>query len=110
MINISQVDIVTNPSMYFAEELDEAIQVKSYFTFFFFFTTLTLKGLGSDDDTIIRIFVSRSEVDLNLISKKFKEFSGRDLASAIEQVNKENMILKSSSDYHRILVGITRRF
>ena len=56
-----------------------------------------MKGLGSDDDTIIRIFVSRCEVDLKLISKKFKEFSGRDLDKAIEQVKLNELHYREKS-------------
>ena len=71
--------------MYFAQELDEAIQVELV-EMFRILSHLYAQGLGSDDDTIIRIFVSRSEQDLAKIAKKFKEFSGRELDKALEQV------------------------
>lgn len=75
----SLVEILTDPGMYFAQELDEAIQ-----------------GLGSDDDTIIRIFVSRSEKDLKKIAERFKEFSGRELDKALEQ--------DTGGDYKKLLL------
>ena len=53
---------------------------------FWILSHFTAQGLGSDDDTIVRIFVSRSEQDLAKIAKKFKEFSGRELDKALEQV------------------------
>uniref|UniRef100_A0A8B9G2Q7 Annexin n=1 Tax=Amazona collaria TaxID=241587 RepID=A0A8B9G2Q7_9PSIT len=42
-----------------------------------------LKGAGTDDGTLIRVIVSRSEVDLNLIKAEFKHIAGKPLSSMI---------------------------
>ena len=69
--------------------------------------------MGSDDDTIIRIFISRAEVDLRVIAEKFKEFSGRELDAAIEQVNIimiNTKMLQNTKLLSRILGVTTRKF
>ena len=43
------------------------------------------QGPDSDEDTIIRVFLSRNEIDLKIIVEKFKELSGKDLDKSIEQ-------------------------
>ena len=43
------------------------------------------QGADSDEDSIIRIFVSRSEVDLKIIAEKYQEISGRALDKSIER-------------------------
>uniref|UniRef100_A0A663ENS3 Annexin n=1 Tax=Aquila chrysaetos chrysaetos TaxID=223781 RepID=A0A663ENS3_AQUCH len=42
-----------------------------------------LKGAGTHDGTLIRVIVSRSEVDLNLIKAEFKRIAGKSLSSMI---------------------------
>ncbi|OWK58192.1 Annexin A8 [Lonchura striata] len=42
-----------------------------------------LKGAGTDDGTLIRVLVSRSEVDLNLIKPEFKRIAGKSLSTMI---------------------------
>ncbi|KAM8806357.1 annexin A8-like protein 1 [Eudromia elegans] len=42
-----------------------------------------LKGAGTDDGTLIRVIVSRSEIDLNLIKVEFKKIAGKSLSSMI---------------------------
>merc|ERR1712150_313503 len=64
----SLIEIMMEPTLYFAQELDEAVQ-----------------GPDSDEDTIIRVFLSRNEIDLKIITDKFKELSGRDLEKSIKQ-------------------------
>ena len=64
--------------------------------------------MGSDDETIIRIFVSRAEIDLRwgeinifrnnpcqrsfyvyrLVAERYKEVSNREMKTAVEQVRK----------------------
>ncbi|KAJ7397653.1 hypothetical protein BTVI_133745 [Pitangus sulphuratus] len=46
-----------------------------------------LKGAGTDDGTLIRVIVSRSEVDLNLIKPEFKRIAGKSLSSMILELD-----------------------
>lgn len=52
----------------------------------FFATCLyrAMKGMGTDDSTLIRIIVSRSEIDLNDIKKEFERLYDRTLVSAVK--------------------------
>lgn len=52
----------------------------------FFATCLynAMKGAGTDDSTLIRIIVSRSEIDLNDIKKEFERIYDRTLLSAVK--------------------------
>ncbi|NWT38461.1 ANXA8 protein, partial [Rissa tridactyla] len=56
------VKCTRNIRCYFAERLYDA-----------------LKGAGTRDGTLIRVIVSRSEVDLNLIKVEFKRIAGKSL-------------------------------
>ncbi|XP_072898005.1 annexin A5-like [Hemitrygon akajei] len=57
-----------------------------------------MKGSGTDDDTLIRVMISRSEVDLLDIRKVFYENYGRSLHSMIKS--------DTSSDYRNALLNI----
>ncbi|KAL8603634.1 hypothetical protein ACOMHN_005576 [Nucella lapillus] len=56
------------------------------------------KGMGTNDDQLIRIVISRSEVDLPAIKSTFQERHGRSLRSAIES--------ETSGDYRKALLKI----
>ncbi|XP_030838812.1 annexin A5 isoform X2 [Strongylocentrotus purpuratus] len=58
-----------------------------------------MKGLGTDDDKLIRIVVGRSEIDLASIKKMFKEkYPTTTLAAMVED--------DTSGDYKNVLIGI----
>ncbi|KAK5890158.1 hypothetical protein CesoFtcFv8_010383 [Champsocephalus esox] len=59
-----------------------------------------MKGLGTDDRALIRIMVSRSEIDLFNIRKEFKETHD---VSLHEFIQVETMIGDTSGDYRKTL-------
>ena len=61
------MDCVINPAAYFAERLHKAIA-----------------GGGTDDETLIRIIVSRSEVDLGSIKREYERMYEKTLESAVK--------------------------
>uniref|UniRef100_A0A8C7ZF97 Annexin n=1 Tax=Oryzias sinensis TaxID=183150 RepID=A0A8C7ZF97_9TELE len=75
---------VKNQPSYFADRLYKAI-----------------KGLGTDDRALIRIMVSRSEIDLFNIRKEFKEAHD---VSLHEFIQVETMIGDTSGDYRKTLL------
>ncbi|XP_077389034.1 annexin A6 isoform X1 [Festucalex cinctus] len=75
---------VKNQPSYFADRLYKA-----------------MKGLGTDDRALIRIMVSRSEVDLFNIRKEFKETQDTSLH---EFIKVETMIGDTSGDYRKTLL------
>jgi len=60
----------------------------------------SMKGLGTDDATLIRIIVSRSEVDLALIKESFLRQYGKPLATFVKD--------DCSGDYERILLALIK--
>uniref|UniRef100_A0A8C7WQK1 Annexin n=1 Tax=Oryzias sinensis TaxID=183150 RepID=A0A8C7WQK1_9TELE len=58
----------------------------------------SMKGSGTRDNTLIRILVSRSEVDLKKIIEEYKAMFGRRLQEDIQQDTK--------GDYQQILLGL----
>jgi annexin A7/11 len=72
----NSVKTVHNRPAYFADRLEVA-----------------MKGLGTDDDALIRIIVSRCEIDLANIKFEYERIQGRTLLSAV----KVNQLLHLSS-------------
>uniref|UniRef100_A0A8C1HZZ1 Annexin n=1 Tax=Cyprinus carpio carpio TaxID=630221 RepID=A0A8C1HZZ1_CYPCA len=77
---------VKNQPSYFADRLYKA-----------------MKGLGTDDRALIRIMVSRSEIDLFNIRKEFKETHE---ASLHEFIQVEMLVGDTSGDYRKTLLII----
>ncbi|KAJ6639203.1 Annexin B10 [Pseudolycoriella hygida] len=75
------VECVQSPAAFFAKELHDAID-----------------GLGTDDSTLIRIIVSRSEIDLGTIKAEYERIYDRTLLSAVRD--------ETSGDYNRALCAI----
>lgn len=74
-------NVVTNPHKYFADRLHRA-----------------MRGAGTSDDTLIRVIVSRSEVDLVQIKQEFQRQYGQTLESWIQG--------DTSGDYSRMLLAL----
>ncbi|XP_053125171.1 annexin A4 [Hemicordylus capensis] len=75
------VKCMRNRSAYFAERLYKS-----------------MKGLGTDDDTLIRVMVSRCEIDMIEIKAEFKRAYGKSLYSFIKG--------DTSGDYRKILLAL----
>ncbi|XP_021693127.1 annexin B10 isoform X2 [Aedes aegypti] len=75
------VEYVRSPPRFFAKRLYEA-----------------MRGLGTDDSTLIRIIVSRSEVDLQNIKEEFERMYSKTLENAVKS--------ETSGDYGRILCAL----
>ncbi|XP_015426953.1 PREDICTED: annexin A4 [Myotis davidii] len=73
------VKCMRNKSAYFAERLYKS-----------------MKGLGTDDDTLIRVMVSRAEIDMLDIRAHFKRLYGKSLYSFIKG--------DTSGDYRKVLL------
>lgn len=61
------VECVQSPSAFFAKRLFKAMD-----------------GAGTDDTTLIRIIISRSEIDLGNIKEEFERLYDRTLLSAVK--------------------------
>ncbi|XP_054943105.1 annexin A1 [Physeter macrocephalus] len=75
------VKCATSPSMFFAEKLHQA-----------------MKGIGTRHKTLIRIMVSRSEIDMNNIKACYQKLYGVSLCQAI--------LDETKGDYEKILVSL----
>ncbi|XP_062521299.1 annexin A7-like [Corticium candelabrum] len=60
----------------------------------------SMKGLGTDDDTLIRIIVSRSEIDLADIKERFLIIYSQTLADFVKD--------DTSGDYQRVMLAIVK--
>ena len=70
---------VISPSEYFATRVEKAI-----------------KGFGTDDALLIRVLVSRDEIDMNEIKQFYKQLYKKDMIEAIKS--------DCSGDYETLLV------
>ncbi|XP_065213025.1 annexin B10-like isoform X2 [Planococcus citri] len=75
------VECVQSPPTYFAKQLNKA-----------------MKGNGTDDQTLIRIIVSRSEIDLENIKREYERLYDKTLESAIKS--------ETSGDYKKALIAL----
>jgi len=78
---LALVKTLSNRPQYFAERLEAA-----------------MKGWGTDDTALIRIIVSRCEIDLGNIKQEYENLYGRTLFSAVEG--------ECSGDYRRALLTL----
>lgn len=78
---VALVKCAENTSRFFAERLYEA-----------------MKGLGTDDESLIRIVVSRSEMDMKLIKETYYKIYDKHLQDAISG--------DTSGDYKKILIAL----
>lgn len=75
------VKSVYNTELYFAEKLHNA-----------------MKGAGTDDKTLIRVIVSRCEIDMAVIKQEFARAYGKSLEEAIKG--------DTSGDYRKVLIAL----
>uniref|UniRef100_A0A7M4G1T4 Annexin n=1 Tax=Crocodylus porosus TaxID=8502 RepID=A0A7M4G1T4_CROPO len=78
---LAVVNCTRNRSAYFAERLYKS-----------------MKGLGTNDDTLIRVMVSRCEIDMVPIRNEFKRMYGKSLYSFIKG--------DTSGDYRKLLLNL----
>ncbi|XP_045464210.1 annexin B10 isoform X2 [Harmonia axyridis] len=78
---LAVVECVQSPAIFFARKLHDSME-----------------GMGTDDDTLIRIIVSRSEIDLGTIKQEFEKMYDKTLESCIEN--------DASGDYKRALLAL----
>ena len=70
-----------SPSEYFATRVQEAI-----------------KGFGTNDKLLIRVLITRDEIDMNLIKQYFKQLYNKDMVKAVED--------DISGDYKKLMVEL----
>lgn len=104
-VKISQRDIINSIEREMSGDLRDAFKavvmcVRSRPKFFAERLYKSMKGAGTNDDTLVRIVVSRSEVDLVEIKKAFLEMYHKTLYKMIEG--------DTSGDYKRLLQAIVR--
>jgi len=58
----------------------------------------SMKGLGTDDRTLIRTVLARCEIDLGMIKKKFEQLHQKTLDRAVKS--------ETSGDYRRIMLAL----
>lgn len=83
---LAMVKTVHNRPNYFAERLHAA-----------------MKGVGTDDDALIRIIVSRCEIDLANIKYEYERAHGKTLLSVVKDEEEGG---ETSGDYRRALLAL----
>ena len=78
---LSIIHAIINPSEYFASRIYDS-----------------MKGFGTRDKLLIRIIVSRDEIDMPMIKRYYKQLYGNDM---IDDIKKD-----TSGDYRRLLVEL----
>jgi len=58
----------------------------------------SMKGMGTDDETLIRTILSRCEIDLALIKKRFEKLHQKTLDKAVKS--------ETSGDYRKIMLAL----
>ena len=81
---ISIIHARINPAEYFASRINDAI-----------------KGIGTKDNLLIRIIVTRDEVDMPLIKRYYKQLYGNNM---IDDIKKD-----TSGDYRKLLVALINK-
>ena len=77
----SIIHAIINPAEYFASRINDAI-----------------KGLGTKDHLLIRIVVTRDEIDMPMIKRYYKQLYGKDM---VDDIKKD-----TSGDYRRLLIEL----
>lgn len=75
------VECVQSPAAFFANRIHKAMD-----------------GAGTDDPTLIRVIVSRSEIDLETIKQEYERIYNRTLLSALRN--------ETTGDYHKVLCAL----
>ena len=78
------LDGLINPAAYFARRLRDAVE-----------------GIGTNDSRLVRIIVSRCEVDMPLIKQEYRRLYGRDLVHDVRS--------DTSGDFKKILTHLLTR-
>ena len=74
-----------SPSEYFATRVNDAV-----------------KGLGTKDHLLIRVLVSRSEIDMPQIKQYYKQLYGKDMVADIKS--------DISGEYQNLMVQLVNRY
>lgn len=80
-ITLAIVDCIQSQTTYFAKQLHKA-----------------MAGIGTNDNTLIRIIVSRSEIDLGNIKKEYERLYNKTLESAVRS--------ETSGDFKKALLNL----